>query len=92
MVPASGRRSVGRGPYGSPPDLDAAAWRTSLIANAATSAVAALEALLASRDEWVRLKAAAKILETAIEYNQEALITDKIAALEERANELRAAR
>ena len=62
------------------------------IANAATSAVAALEALLADRDPWVRLRAAAKILDTAIDYNQEALITDRIAALEERANELRAAR
>lgn len=58
------------------------------IATAATAAVATLEALLASRDEWVRLKAAATILYTTIEYNQEALITERVAALEERARAL----
>ena len=57
------------------------------IATAAAEAVATLEALLADRDAWVRLKAASKLLDAAVEYNQEALVVERVAALEERTRE-----
>ncbi len=72
-------------------DWTSATWFASAaahIATAAIHAVATLEALCGDRDPWVRLKAASKIVDTAIQYNQEALISDRLAALEERARAL----
>jgi hypothetical protein len=62
------------------------------ISTASISATATLEALLASRDEWVRLKAAGKILDVALAFQEQAQIAERIAVLEERAREVAAQR
>jgi hypothetical protein len=58
------------------------------LSTVATSAVATLEKLLASRDEWVQLRAAKEILDVSIRYREALELPDRIAALEERAREL----
>ena len=59
--------------------------------DAATSAVGTLKELLASRDEWVKLKSANAILDMSLRY-REAEQDSRIAALEERARDLLAQR
>ncbi len=58
------------------------------LSDAATSAVAALKILLASRDEWVQLRAASAILDVAIKYRETLDLSERLVALEERAREL----
>jgi hypothetical protein len=58
------------------------------LSTAATSAVATLETLLASRDEWVKLRAAKEILDVSIRYRESLELLDRLTALEERAREL----
>lgn len=58
------------------------------LSTAATSAVATLEMLMASRDEWVQLRAAKEILDVSIRYREALELPERIAALEERAREL----
>lgn len=59
--------------------------------DASTSAVGTLKELLASRDEWVKLKAAKEILDASLRY-REAEQESRISVLEERARDLLAAR
>jgi HEAT repeat protein len=53
-----------------------------------TSAIATLEALLADRDSWVRLRAATALLTAAVQLREVQALEDRLMALEERAREL----
>ena len=55
---------------------------------AVTSAIATLEALLADRDSWVRLRAATALLTAAVQLREVQALEDRLMALEERAREL----
>lgn len=59
-----------------------------LLTDAATSAVATLKALLASRDEWVKLRSASAILDVSIRYREALDLSERLAELEERAREV----
>jgi hypothetical protein len=52
------------------------------------SAVATLEALLANRDPWVRLRAASALLNAAVQLRDIQVLEERLMSLEERAREL----
>jgi hypothetical protein len=58
------------------------------LGDASTSAVATLKALLADRDPWVRLRSSQAILDVTIKYRETLELTERLAALEERAREI----
>lgn len=58
------------------------------LGDAATAAVSTLKKLLVSKDEYVRLKAANSLLDVSIRYRETLEVSERLAALEERAREL----
>lgn len=60
------------------------------LVDASTSAVATLKTLMASRDEWVKLRSAVALLDVSIRYREALELSERVASLEERARELAA--
>lgn len=57
------------------------------LADASTEAVGTLRLLLASREEWVQLRAAVSLLDVTIRYRETLELSERLAALEERTRE-----